>query len=370
MPTDANRQLIVAQGHGGHRLAYARLLADAARADGRRPTLLLSDAAMGSNEFALHLASLPDDVDILTAPTITPRVIAAESRRHTRYPVVLPEGDEWILPTAAGKLIHPAGVNLLVMRPRGQAPGQLRRAVESIFKAALRGLSRCRRGVRIYSLVGFATPPERWEVPDPATSAADENKAQSRRASWDDDQTQPVRWLGIVGGIGARKNVDLVARAMTHTRHRAGLVLAGSAEVPEETLYEWTQPLRTNRIPVVRIAEQLPDVEFDSIITALDAVVLAHSNEGSSGIFAKAAVSGTRVLAAGALALKRDAELLPHLAVWSRLDEDALAGAIDDCLDLPNPAATADHNRLFSSRLLGIPMEADDHAAPRGRMVS
>ena len=91
---------------------------------------------------------------------------------------------------------------------------------------------------------------------------------------------------------------------------------------------------------VLHLSGILTDAEFDGAISAVDCVVVAHSNEGPSGVVLKAAASGRRLILAGARSLKRDATYLGEQAMWSTLDAEALNQAIRQAKWLPEPRST------------------------------
>ena len=86
--------------------------------------------------------------------------------------------------------------------------------------------------------------------------------------------------------------------------------------------------------PVVIIDRILSDVELDAAVAAVNCLMLAHSNEGPSGLLGKAACGGTRVIAAGAKSLKSDIEELPELGDWTELNEESLGAAMQASLPL------------------------------------
>ena len=113
-------------------------------------------------------------------------------------------------------------------------------------------------------------------------------------------------------------------------------------------------PLRAGGITVRLVDRVLTDIELDSAVVAADCLVLAHSNEGPSGLVGKAAAAGTRVLAAGAASLKTAAAALPDTATWCPLTPSTLAQALTTCAGQPRPAPRAGLDTLaFADALLG-----------------
>ncbi|MGR0159129.1 hypothetical protein [Paenarthrobacter nitroguajacolicus] len=86
--------------------------------------------------------------------------------------------------------------------------------------------------------------------------------------------------------------------------------------------------------PVVIVDRILSDIELDAAVAAVNCLMLAHSNEGPSGLLGKAACCGTRVIAAGAKSLKSDIEDMPRLGDWTELNEESLGAAMQESLPL------------------------------------
>lgn len=348
-------QFIVAQGYGGHRLMYVRLLAEAALARGRSPHVLTSRGALDSAEYSMHLAPLGRELRVTELKRVTieeiRRVVEGDSRLRT----VFTEGDAWLGQLATAPRLWPGGARILVMRAAGQSSTGAVRRVQSAVKAAIRAVGRARPDLQVLTLSSFSTEDgHRFAVPDPVTLGGSDELAALIRDNWKvAARGTDAFWFGIVGAINARKNVDLVARSMSRLRELSvGVAVAGKCAEGEHRLDDWLEPLRRAEIPVIRITGVMPDDELDSILRALDCVVLAHSNEGPSGVFGKAAAAGTRIVAAGATSLRKDVASLGQGATWVPLEEDQLTRALRDAIDsaAPRPRSTGSDN--FVSRLL------------------
>jgi hypothetical protein len=74
----------------------------------------------------------------------------------------------------------------------------------------------------------------------------------------------------------------------------------------------------------------LSDESLDDAIAMSDCIIVAHTNEGPSGLLGKAAAAGTRVLAAGATTLRKDCMILGDSATWVPLDLQAMTRAVDE----------------------------------------
>lgn len=176
---------------------------------------------------------------------------------------------------------------------------------------------------------------------------------KKRSLSWGLDPE--TYWFGIVGAVSERKNLPLVVDALANLQGgKVGLVIGGQiapnvrGEIPK-----LTGRLTLGNVAVVIHDRLLDDVELDSLICAVDCVVLAHSNEGSSGVMGKAVAVGTRIAAAGARSLKVDCGEAPRSAGWSHLTETDLKHLLDRCsrLEAPTPLL-GPSSRDFVSALL------------------
>jgi hypothetical protein len=118
-------------------------------------------------------------------------------------------------------------------------------------------------------------------------------------------------------------------------------------------LPELEQQLTESGIALVVHDRLLNDLELDSLVCAVDCVVLAHSNEGSSGVMGKAAAVGTRIAAAGAQSLKVDCRAAPQIAAWSSLKGPDLHRLLADSSSLESPTPSISSSaRDFASALL------------------
>jgi len=335
---------------------YVRLLAEGAFARGRAPILLLGPGAVGSEEFSTHLGELESRVRIITFDGLSVRGLLLALENETwSLPVVFADGDPWLPRFITSPPIR-GGVTALVMRADGQASRGVVRAAQTEAKSLLRQSVRLLRRYEIFTLTGATNRhPSRRQIPDPGTMIASASDGAEVRASWDRATPRAPRyWVGVVGAIGPRKNVDIVADAIASTGGEIGLIIAGQNEVDETTIDAWLQPLTRQGNPIVRVSGTLDEYEFDAIIQGLDCVLVAHSNEGPSGILAKAVLAGTKVVAAGAQSLKRDAENSEGMVIWSALDAKAIARNLVEFLPIPSPSSPSAEagKEIFCDRLL------------------
>ncbi|WP_153003304.1 glycosyltransferase [Microbacterium testaceum] len=242
------------------------------------------------------------------------------------------------------------------MRPESQSSGLLMRAAQNAAKRILRQAVRVLRGHEVFTLTGaMRSSLGRYEVPDPGTMSASPSDGARARDAWNRAfPAAPAFWIGVIGGIGPRKNLDVVAEAVSALTGNIGLVIAGQAEVDESIIERWLTPATEHGVPIMRLAGTLGEHDFDSIIQGLDCVVVAHSNEGPSGILAKAVMAHTAVVAAGAQSLKRDAEFSGGRVLWSELTPEGIASSLTSVLHSAPPEAgpTLDSQQIFADRLL------------------
>jgi len=349
-----SHDLILAARTDGHRLNYVRILAEHSLSTGNTVTVALGQSGDSTDHHKLHLARFKDSISILDWSTFTPSAIAslAETTRADR--VIDPDGDQLansILKHGKWPAIQP--ITLLIMRPEAQkSPFPGARKLLTLAKSASRALLSRKRGVRVVTLVdSLERNPAANQAPDPidfSVSASSINDFKSDHGL-DSDRF----WFAIVGAIDARKNVDIVASAIASMEGNAGLLLAGKVGATALAQVESAvSALLTAGTKVVVIDRLLSDAEIDNAIAAADCVVLAHSNEGASGIMGKAVVAGTRVVAAGAQSLKQAAAFVPAHALWAPLDSAQLAKVLADARTMPAPPPLPQTKNLFAERLM------------------
>lgn len=345
MDTDiAPTTLIVEPNPLGHRLYYVALILDECHSRGDRVVLLTTARAVDSAEWRIHIGRRdletllrPDDAfDLSEIAKLATRVGAAST--------ILPEADHYLLPILRRGWRGPGELTVLVVRAEVQArpPLARMRVGKSFFKKVMIWAADLRPRVRVFALRSPLTNkrgPIRW-IADPVALSCSSEQMTAMRARWDGGR--PRYWLGVFGAISPRKNLPLIVEAILD-QPDLGLLIAGTVD-PE--VMAAAQPLVDQFIAdggsVIRLSGPLSEAEFDSAIGAVDCVVVAHSNEGPSGIVIKAAASGTRLILAGAKSLREDATNLRGLATWSTLDVYALRKAIQDARLSPRPAPVGD----------------------------
>ncbi len=276
--------------------------------------------------------------------------------------IVVLDGDA-VARTTFGRRRWPAHTDLVALSLRGQRPRLHRnptRMLKSIVRYLIRvGLAR-RPRVRVITLASSSETVRAADnkvhdaVPidctpaDIASFAADELSGVGTTSTF---------WFGVLGVINHRKNLPVIADALLDLADNStvepGLVLAGSVatECQDEVLSALAR-LTAAGIPT-RLVDNLDDTRFDAAIGAVDVVIVAYSNDGPSGVLAKAARLGTRVVAAGSKTLRNDVERL-ELGAWGTLNRSGLCEAMIETARRPDPApATQLGTAHFGPRLLG-----------------
>ncbi len=335
--------LVVERNPEGHRLSYARVLLDAGVARGWSMCLMMPRDRMADQEVDLFLGGRLYQVEE-TAPVTSTRawVRAVELASRARdCAVVVPDGDHFLASVGLRGAWRGGGdlVGLVLRDPTEYHMRTLRGRVSSSSKKLLLRRAGGLPRVTPLRLCGQARPAGEGWVRDPVRLTSDPRLERTFRDEMGDRQ-----WFGVLGRIDRRKSVAEVAEAaalVSMTRAPVGLLLRGRCDAlalkDAEHAFERLRQAGGN----VTIDDRLcTDAELDSTVAALDCLVVAHTNEGPSGILGKALGSGTRVVAAGAHSLQRDVSL-SSAGRWSTLDPHALSEAMIDVLNRPKPPAVA-----------------------------
>ena len=347
--------LVAERNPQGHRLSYARLLLDAGSARGWSMRLVMPRDRTTDNEVALFLGGGNYEMDT-TEPVETSRqwVGAVEARsRAGGYAVVVPDGDHFLASVGVRGGWRGEGhlVGLILRDPtvyRMRTPqGRAAAAAKKVLIRRAAGLA----NVTPLRLSGQARPPGDCWVRDPIRLDADPPLVRAFRDEMGDRQ-----WFGVLGRIDRRKSVSEVADAaalVSKATGPVGLLLRGRCDaLALQGAEPAFQRLRQAGGSVMIDNRLCSDVELDSTVAAVDCLVIAHTNEGPSGILGKGLASGTRVVAAGARSLKPDVSL-SQAGRWTELEPHAMSEAMIDVLSRPRPApvAVAD-SAEFSAGLL------------------
>lgn len=341
LPIARKRILVVEPNHSGHRLFYVRLIVQQALEGGCHVIVATRPEAKLSAEWELHLQRVASQVDFIEFAESSSKAVSKLAEEVSADHVVVPDGDALIADIGRRRKWQAhASVSALLMREQGQPsrmPGVTR--FKTTIKRLLMFSAAHVRGVRVHVLKSslWSGTMTAREVRDPVVLADQIDAIHRAAKSWELD---PERyWFGVVGAVTPRKNVHAIAAALQMPMSKpVGLVIAGSCDpVVSGQLGNLADELRRSGVAVRVENRLLSDVELDSVIAAVDCVVLAHSNEGSSGIMGKAAVLGTRVAAAGARSLEADCRVLPDLASWAPLSEPEFPSLLASCVGRSRP---------------------------------
>ena len=356
MPAVSKRIVIVEPNHTGHHFYYVRLLAERALSRDSTLTVHLVTTELASNsfEFEVHLAHLSKlQIVCLARSDFTLKRLSKSTEISKADLVTFPDTDRLLPQLAAGLWKMRSKTTFLVMRADGE-PRKIRGigTLIGLVKKSLIVFSNLRKNVTVYSLKSPLSDrklPIPW-ISDPITIAT----TVSRIMEIQDELSRktPKFWVGIFGYITPRKNLGLILDAiMGHPR--IGLVIAGTIDesVQKEVSTRLAELNADDRL--FQLSGPLNEVDLDSAIGAVHCVVAAHSNDGPSGIVAKAALLGKSLALAGAKTLKRDAEFLGDQAIWSKLDADGIELSILALIEAkPTRVISLSSEDEFASKLI------------------
>ncbi|HHV22388.1 MAG TPA: glycosyltransferase family 4 protein [Propionibacterium sp.] len=352
-----DRVLVVEPNMEGHRFNYVRLLI--AECQRRGLSVVLLTTPSGREDFVAKAGSteIPEWELLPDGTWPFPRDLEVISRKVQATTVVVPDGDGIALALARRPWWRGSGeLRILIMRATAQAGRHPRlQPLRTWIRRAGFAVAEVVPRVTVLTL-GSALDADanRSEVSDPIEFEPTDQARQVVREAMGPD---PDRfWFAIAGWLDARKNIPLVLTALDDAARSAdrplGLLLAGRQDA------ELTDTLRAVAPGDVRLAalsRHLTDAELDAAVELSDCMVLAHSNEGPSGILGKAAAARTKVIAAGARTLAKDVQRLGHSAQWVPLDRAALTTAALNAIHQPPAAEVAYATpRDFAIALLGL----------------
>ena len=361
--TPRSHVVILAPTMDGHRFNYVRILLAACDRRGAPVTVLTT--AEGREEFVAKNEGGPAPYwEILEPGSDRLRALAETSRRLGASLVVVPDGDHLAFDLARRGRWHGRGeLRILVMREFAQ-PGArpaLARPKTLLRKSLFRFVDAL-PGVRLF-ILGSALLVEGdaggrrgafARVPDPIEFEPSERVRQALRA---EAGLEPATyWFAIAGWLDERKNIPLVLAALRSASdlvdRPVGLLLAGRQNESVRTAV--AGHARAEHVALAQLDRHLTSTELDSAISLADCLVLAHSNEGPSGILGKAAAAGKPVLAAGARTLRTDCATMGHAENWVELEPQALAGAMARLVITPSSGQVQVAGpETFAATLLG-----------------
>lgn len=350
------RTFIVETNEHGHRLFYVRLLVEAALQRGDEVYLGTRADVLSTPEGREHLSELRGWHIV---PMTTKRLGAVQraSVNIGATTTVIPDGDRIAIELGRWPFWKGSGrMSVLIMRETVQ-PGKS--AVVTRLKQWLRSLLIHRakrvRGVQLAVLksAGWKGRSDLVAAVDPIVLSASKTDAVSFRSA--NGMGGDRVWFAVLGALSLRKNIPLVCESLAAVRGRpAGLLLAGALDDDAREQVEGAiERLRSQGIGIVVKDRLLSDQELDSAVIAADCLVLAHSNEGPSGLLGKALAAGTKVVAAGAQSLREDARRYPALVQWSPLQRESITGALAQAIESgPGRPVLAPGSDEFTGALL------------------
>jgi len=337
-PVAGSTTLVVEPHSQGHRLYYSRLLIDKCQARGDHVAILTTQTAVESAEWRVHIGDRTPTIVLNQLNKFALSDIATVSDNLGASLTIVPDADGYLLSAFRGDWTGAGNLNMLVMRSDVQPgpPLSWSRPAKTLVKRSLILGSGMRSRIRVFVLrspLVRRRRPLHW-VPDPVTLECTSQEIVAMRKRLDSD----LYWFGVFGAITPRKHLPLVIEAMLD-QPGTGLLIAGFVDpAVADAIAPLIAIFVSNGGQVIQLSGTITDAEFDSAIGAVDCVIAAHSNEGPSGVVAKAAASGRRLILAGAQSLRRDAAYLGEQATWSPLRIEDLRRAVQHARRLPAPA--------------------------------
>ena len=304
----------------GHRLQHVRHLSDALLAAGCQVTIALQCDYDCHAEYAVHLGSLESEVDVRA--DLDPRQGVSLAVRRRRVAELLasisaiqpdwcyvPYADGITQAAAMESLLHGSGpfrgvpIEAQIMRGKYAYPSSS--IADRWNGAANRWLTRRSPWSVTHVLDPFALrgleplPDERAFrlIPEPVEPMP---KLEKRTAREILEIPVDGRYISVVGGIMARKGIDLLlaafAKAKLASDDRVLLVGKVDREIRELLQGRYGELLREGRI--VTVDRYVTDHELHCGFLAADVVAVTHPRQiGSSGTLVRAAVAARPVLA-------------------------------------------------------------------------
>lgn len=370
--------VLVEPNPSGHRFQAVANVAEVASQTGD-VVLLTSQGATQVEEFSVYLTGAPVRV-VERFDTVTPHTTETVSaladllRTDDVDTVVLLDGDQdlkrwwYVAPRAFRGLRKPRVVFFLTRYParlklRDRTGWKLR-----IPKAGL-AVAAMATGT-MHHVAGFAGRDDMakgWIVRrarDPEICMAHARDRDQLRKELDLPPDRKI--VGIFGGVGPRKNADLVLDSLIAADLDADLLLAGPV-APE--VHAWIDGLPAELRERVIVRDGFHSNELlDKYVASSDVAPIALTNNGPSGIMGKASAAGVPVVTAGSEVRARELIATDGGEV-AELTPESIGAAIRRVFEKdPNaprrntvPPATAEE---FSRSLLGV----DDHGRVLGRV--
>ncbi|MHC6593418.1 glycosyltransferase family protein [Arthrobacter sp. C152] len=301
----------------------------------------LPSGASESAEYQIHLNDLSDNFRLSTIEDFGLRELERLSLEFGVTRTIVTDADILARQVASTGSWRGSGtLSILIMREKAQG-----RALSPITwlkttaKHTLMYRASSVRNVEV-SVLKSAT----WEgrslfrvAKDPVELECTYLDVADVRSAW--GLSSGTYWFAVLGAVTERKNVPLVVESLatlSKTDYAAGplgLLIAGSVDGElKSDLLNFRTKCEAAGIEFVVIDRTLSNTELDAAVAASNCLVLAHSNEGPSGLLGKAACAGTRILAAGANSLRHDIRSLGDMAEWTPLKTSELKSAMKRAL--------------------------------------
>ena len=311
--------------HDGHRLFFAVLLANHLADQGARTTLATSPEAIASPEGRDYLRFIDQRVEIVDCATSKGLNYWIEFFSPRAHKVVVLNGEALVYQVALPRADPRKIVSLMLHSPELY---KLRPRLNRLVKRAL--IQRAR--IKGYTLVNLASPGIVVEgrpgiAPDPSPFALIHNLSLPEE---DVGLSRDRTWIGIFGGVSARKGPELALDAIAAGgRTDLGLLVVGKWE-DYDLLDRFKRKAGLLQVEVLLIDRYVSTEDLRSYIASVDIVLVLNSNEGSSGILLATCALDRCVILGGSGSLRRDAHLLK--VPWSSNRPNLLSRAIDQTL--------------------------------------
>ncbi|MET8358459.1 hypothetical protein [Micromonospora sp. NPDC005171] len=343
----AERVLIVAQAHEGHRLMYVRLLAAAALDRGYSVVLALTRPGLRSTEHRLHLAAVADRCRqvALADPSLNVAGLRQQAMRYGCTRVLVPDGDRFAI--RLGMRGWPAALPIVVLvtqDPRWNTDN--RPLVRARLKAKDFILRRTERlpGVRLLYLSDHSEAGRKARpavAPDPVFFDAEDQDPTALRVGLGLPEHRFV--FLVAGKVSARKNLPLVLRCLLRLADRpVALFVCGQLD---PSVRAEVQPLlgraRAAGLPVILDDRVQTDSGINCAVQASDCVMVAYSSDQPNSMMVKGIRAGRQVVVAGSDQLVTWAQHL-GLSLCGPLTEESVTGLMEKAIATPAPAPRVD----------------------------
>lgn len=308
--------------HSGHRLFFAVLLANHLADQGARTSLVTSPEAIASPQGREHLRFLNQRVEIADCAKSKGLNYWVGHFCQTADKVIVLDGEGLVYQAKLPKVDPNKVVALMLHSP------ELYRIRPALNRLAKRALIR-RARAKGYTLINLASPGIVVEgrpgiAPDPSPFALIHDLTLPERAV---PLSQELTWIGVFGGISARKGPELALDAIALSgRTDLGLLVVGKWQ-DHDLLARFRKKSNLIPVEVVLVDSYVSTEDLRCYIASVDVVLVLNQNEGSSGILLAACTLNKPVFTSGSSSLRHDAKVLQ--VPWVRNDPEALGQALE-----------------------------------------